>query len=158
MPVSRRAPRLALVGLSAAALLLVSLPSSWTKRAPIGTESSGHRFGPNDTRAGHTGVGSRSAAAVRSGPVLVGDYGKLPLSFEINRGQTDARVKFLARGRGYALFLTGDEAVLSLRSQDSGVRSQEHEKRPWLLVPGPLQWAGGSSEEAKDEGQMTFFG
>jgi hypothetical protein len=42
-------------------------------------------------------------------------YGKLPLSFEANQGQTDARVKFLARGPGYALFLTADEAVLSLR-------------------------------------------
>src|SRR6266705_3419517 len=31
-------------------------------------------------------------------------YGKLPLSFEANRGQTDSRVKFLNRGRGYTLF------------------------------------------------------
>src|SRR5712692_4495496 len=38
-------------------------------------------------------------------------YGKLPLSFEINQGQTDARVKFLARASGYALFVTSDEAV-----------------------------------------------
>src|SRR5215475_12349543 len=42
-------------------------------------------------------------------------YGQLPLSFEANRGQTDARVKFLARGQGFALFLTGNEAVLDLR-------------------------------------------
>jgi hypothetical protein len=42
-------------------------------------------------------------------------YGKLPLSFEANHGQTDDRVKFLARGGGYSLYLTGDEAVLSLR-------------------------------------------
>ncbi len=41
-------------------------------------------------------------------------YGKLPLSFEANQGQTDSRVKFLSRGRGYALFLTPTEAVLSL--------------------------------------------
>jgi Beta-propeller repeat/RTX calcium-binding nonapeptide repeat (4 copies) len=41
-------------------------------------------------------------------------YGKLPLSFEANQGQTDSQVKFLARGRGYALFLTPTEAVLSL--------------------------------------------
>jgi hypothetical protein len=41
-------------------------------------------------------------------------YGELPLSFEANQGQTDSRVKFLSRGRGYSLFLTGDEAVLSL--------------------------------------------
>ena len=39
-------------------------------------------------------------------------YGKLPLSFEANQGQTDSQVKFLSRGRGYTLFLTSDEAVL----------------------------------------------
>src|SRR5215813_1682634 len=42
-------------------------------------------------------------------------YGQLPLRFEANRGQTDARVKFLARGQEFALFLTGNEAVLDLR-------------------------------------------
>jgi len=31
-------------------------------------------------------------------------YSKLPLSFEANSGQTDSRVKFLSRGRGYTLF------------------------------------------------------
>lgn len=39
----------------------------------------------------------------------------LPLFFEPNQGQTDARVKFLARGNGYGLFLTADEAVLELQ-------------------------------------------
>jgi hypothetical protein len=42
------------------------------------------------------------------------NYGKLPLSFEINQGQTDAQVKFLSRGSGYTLFLTPTEAVVSL--------------------------------------------
>jgi hypothetical protein len=42
-------------------------------------------------------------------------YARLPLSFEKNQGQTDARVKFLSRGEGYALFLTGNEAVLALK-------------------------------------------
>src|SRR3989441_11002889 len=42
-------------------------------------------------------------------------YGKLPLSFEANRGQTDSRVKFLSRGLGYTLFLTPSEAVMALR-------------------------------------------
>ena len=44
-------------------------------------------------------------------------YGKLPLSFEVNQGQTDGRVKFLSRGAGYGLFLTSREAVLSLQPQ-----------------------------------------
>jgi hypothetical protein len=39
----------------------------------------------------------------------------LPMFFEPNEGQTDARVKFMARGSGYGLFLTGDEAVLELQ-------------------------------------------
>lgn len=42
-------------------------------------------------------------------------YGRLPLSFEENRGQTDPKVKFVARGSGYSLFLTPTETVLKLR-------------------------------------------
>jgi len=45
---------------------------------------------------------------------LAEGYGKLPLSFEANEGQTDRQVKFLSRGRGYLLFLASDEAVLAL--------------------------------------------
>jgi hypothetical protein len=48
-------------------------------------------------------------------PQIVETYGKLPLSFEANQGQTDRQVKFFSRGRSYALFLTSNEAVLSLR-------------------------------------------
>ncbi|HTD43587.1 MAG TPA: SBBP repeat-containing protein [Bryobacteraceae bacterium] len=46
-------------------------------------------------------------------------YGKLPLSFEPNQGQTDARVKFLSRASGYTLFVTAREAVFA--SQDGSV-------------------------------------
>src|SRR5262245_47881186 len=34
-------------------------------------------------------------------------YGKLPMRFEANEGQTDARVKFLARGAGYSTYIGG---------------------------------------------------
>jgi uncharacterized repeat protein (TIGR01451 family) len=47
-------------------------------------------------------------------PSAVESYGKLPLAFEINSGQTDAEVKFVARGQGYGLFLTSSSAVFSL--------------------------------------------
>ncbi len=40
---------------------------------------------------------------------ILDGYGKLPLSFEANQGQADARVKFLSRTGGYTLFLTSDE-------------------------------------------------
>lgn len=38
----------------------------------------------------------------------------LPLAFEPNRGQTDPRVRFLARGSGFQFFLTETEAVYRL--------------------------------------------
>jgi len=56
-------------------------------------------------------------------------YGKLPLSFEANHGQTDGRVKFLSRGSGYALFLTSDEAVLALK------RGNPKRKQPVAVPP-----------------------
>ncbi len=40
-------------------------------------------------------------------------FGRLPLSFELNQGQTDSRVKFLARGQGYGIFLTDNGAAFS---------------------------------------------
>jgi hypothetical protein len=42
-------------------------------------------------------------------------YGQIPLSFEVNQGQTDPQVRFLSHGSGYALFLTPTEAVLRLQ-------------------------------------------
>src|SRR5205814_1691542 len=52
-------------------------------------------------------------------------YGKLPLSFEANHGQTDPSVKFISRGQGYNLYLTGTEAVLQLRNADSRLRNEK---------------------------------
>jgi hypothetical protein len=50
-------------------------------------------------------------------------YGKLPLSFEPNLGQSDARVRFLSHGAGYTLFLTGDGATVSLRTGNRSTKS-----------------------------------
>ena len=49
----------------------------------------------------------------------------------MNAGQTDASVRFLSRGPGYALFLTGNEAVLSLDK-----RSDPQTKTPLTKTPG----------------------
>ncbi|MFZ1975585.1 MAG: SBBP repeat-containing protein [Candidatus Acidiferrales bacterium] len=51
---------------------------------------------------------------------VIADYGRLPLSFELNDGQTAGVVKFVARGSGYALFLTERGAVLSLSNDGAG--------------------------------------
>ena len=51
-------------------------------------------------------------------------YGKLPLSFEVNRGQTDERVDFLSRGGRYDLYLTSTEAVLVLSAATSSSKGR----------------------------------
>lgn len=45
-------------------------------------------------------------------------YGKVALPFEPNLGQTDSRVKFLARGPGLQVFLTSTDAVYRLDAAD----------------------------------------
>jgi uncharacterized repeat protein (TIGR01451 family) len=52
-------------------------------------------------------------------------YGKLPMRFEANEGQTDALVKFKSRGAGYAVFLTADETVLQLHKREPGKTAEQ---------------------------------
>jgi hypothetical protein len=47
------------------------------------------------------------------------DMAQLPLGFEINRGQSPPEVTFVARGRGYGIFLTSTGAVLTTTSPAS---------------------------------------
>ena len=57
-------------------------------------------------------------------------YGKLPLSFEPNQGQTDPAVKFLARAGSYQLFLTAGEAILRLgQIKETRPSSRKHPAR-----------------------------
>ena len=63
-------------------------------------------------------------------------YGKLPLRFEANQGQTDSRVRFLSRGKGYTLFLTPTEAVLALRGREQVVRMQFEGANPNAQITG----------------------
>jgi hypothetical protein len=70
--------------------------------------------------AGPTAIESNLSVPEESDSTAIADrYGKLPLSFEANEGQTDQRVKFISRGPGYDLFLTAAEAVLTLRRPQS---------------------------------------
>ena len=56
---------------------------------------------------------AESAGVVSQVPRAYANYSS-PIIFEANRGQTDAQVKFLARGKGYKAFLTSGAMVLSL--------------------------------------------
>src|SRR5881628_4163391 len=77
-------------------------------------------------------------------------YGKLPLSFEANQGQTDPEVKFLSRGSGYTLFLTSNEAVLALRKASQRPRNPNSKMESPYLSPATallrMRLAGASAE------------
>lgn len=78
---------------------------------------------PGAGRAGRRAVTQKApanAGAERRRGALRGDYGRLPLAFTANRGQADARARFLARGPGYSLFLTSPDAVLALAKPGGG--------------------------------------
>src|SRR5271163_2615243 len=70
-------------------------------------------------------------------PAVAANYGKLPLSFEANQGQSDPQVRFTSRGNGYSLFLTDSEAVLAL-SRKEGSKSGE-QKAALQARPGKTQ-------------------
>ena len=65
-------------------------------------------------RAGSPVVSNPGDSQTRAGLL---DYGKLPLSFEANHGQSNSQVRFLSRTGGYSLFLTSDELVLRWRGE-----------------------------------------
>ena len=102
----------------------------------------------------HRRAGKPATTAGASGPTqqarLLATYGKLPLSFEANQGQTDPEVKFLSRGSGYTLFLTSNEAVLALRKASQRPRNPNSKMESPYLSPATallrMRLAGASAE------------
>src|SRR5438552_347129 len=89
----------------------------------------------------------RAPARGESQTRLVDAYGKLPLSFEANQGQTGSEVKFLSRGSGYSLFLTANEAVLALKPTNPSRDRKGAVARVRLQnKSGPLAYARGSDQ------------
>jgi hypothetical protein len=79
----------------------------------------------------------------------------VPLYFETNQGQADARVKFLSRGAGYTLFLTEEGATLSLRAPRADgptstasparpLAEQRNRLRELHALTGPARYSTGS--------------
>lgn len=94
-------------------------------------------------------------------------YGRLPLSFEPNRGQTDPRVKFISRAGNRMLWLTADEAVLAVSrprravSPDAKLAAGSNDQ----TVPAVLRmkFAGANrnarvSGESRQSGTVNYFG
>ena len=109
---------LATVALLFVGIISTSLHSNLRSTAPLSLNARHDVQRPMSSAAkGLLSSSEELAERVRSAT------GNVPLGFEPNQGQSDERVKFLARGHGYSLFLTGDEAVLKL--SHSGVQKRE---------------------------------
>jgi hypothetical protein len=92
-------------------------------------------------KAGTTAAPAPSDAAKHA----AANYGKIPLSFEPNKGQTDASVKFLSRGSGYSLFLTKDEVVLNLERQKATAQAEKPAPNPVDILRMKLVGANAAS-------------
>ena len=123
-----------------------------------GTRSNSPLTDRLDKRITGISVTSRAPATERS--EVLASYAKLPITFEKNEGQSDARVRFLAHGTAYALFLTDNGAVLSLDAPTKMTTRTEDENRRLKRRPAQLasrevtlrlRWAG-ASHPARVEG------
>jgi len=81
-------------------------------------------------------------------------YGKLPLQFEANRGQTDKDVRFLSRGAGHALYLTASEAVLVLTKPDAKAQGKSVALRMSLVGAASKPLVSGLEEQP---GKANYF-
>ena len=94
--------------------------------------------------SGGSPFAAAKAAAAKETPRWREAYGKLPLSFEENQGQTAEEVRYLAHGTGYELFLTPHEALLALRS-----------RRKYDLSPLHRTASLRAMRKARKAGQLT---
>jgi beta-propeller repeat-containing protein len=94
------------------------VPSVWVLAlaglAALGVASAGGWYG-RPAAANRTPAAPSASSAQQSARVLA-SMGTLPLAFEPNQGQTDPQVKYMARGNGYTVFLTANDAVFALHS------------------------------------------
>ncbi len=69
---------------------------------------------------------------------IAAEYLKLPMTFELNEGQTDPQVKALSRGSRYGLFLTSNESVFVVTpgKKESVVRVRTLGSNPAAKVSG----------------------
>jgi hypothetical protein len=96
-------------------------------------------------------------ALSKSPKQILATYSHLPLMFEPNQGQIDASVKFAARGSGYGLYLTAQEAVLVLEHAAAGTR---HSAAQTSAVSMQLVGANSSAEPVGDvqlPGRSNYF-
>ncbi len=120
--------------LSLAILFVLVIGGSPGSISGVGTEH-GSRSSDNldsliigqriESSDGVTRWGGRASESPPTSTLRLNARGRLPFGFEANRGQVDSEVKFLSRGRGYALFLTSTEAALALGRPGRGIQNRD---------------------------------
>lgn len=104
---------------------------------------------PRQARSRRPVLEALEERAVPNGTSLA-SYGQLPLSFEVNRGQTAVPVNYLARGSGYTLFLSPTQAVLAL-TQGGGAGQGPTGTGPRGGLAGELARPGGGAAPSSAE-------
>ena len=74
---------------------------------------------------------------------LVENYGKIPLSFTVNQGQFDSKVKFTTRGNGCTMFFTQEGTTFLLS------REKEESVAKWMA--NRSSFYGGTDPEIERE-------
>jgi hypothetical protein len=104
--------------------------------------------------ASHTSDSVLSGTTVRATERTVNiasEYGKLPLSFEPNRGQFDSRYTFGSQGPGYALLLEPTSATLRLQTTTFTLKLRGTNPRASLRgaepLPGLANYYRGNKEQ-----------
>ncbi|MGA7927140.1 MAG: SBBP repeat-containing protein, partial [Candidatus Sulfotelmatobacter sp.] len=126
------------------------------------------------------GSSLQSKPPLHSSPDARAILGQLPLIFEPNQGQADPRVKFLARGAGYSLFLDATGAMLAVQTARSSAGHSEQfvgmklvganpaaattgtdalpGKSNYILGNDPRQWHTGIPQFAGARYQSVYSG
>ncbi len=81
---------------------------------------------------------ARPPAAVPAAGAVADSLGGLPMAWVANTGQTDAEVRYLAQGLGYATFLTDTEAVVRLDDAVVRLGFEGASTAPTLRTAEPL--------------------
>ena len=91
-------------------------------------------------------------------------YGKMPLIFEPNLGQTDDSVQFVSRGQGFRLFLTDNGATLLLKDKGQPISKDKRQLRKGVEQTSVLEMElVGANRQARScgieqaESQSNYF-
>ena len=93
---------------------------------------------------------------LRSGAEARQAYGRLPLAFELNRGQADDSLNFLARGPGYTLGLAPTRVIFSLF--DSSTFAKRDKSTDAAAVAGGSRATGPASSTPATVLRMNLVG